>query len=80
MLPIKTFLTEKRHKSSDTSGAATALSNILKDYDVIEPVAALPEFTEPSTLPVGTTTIIKNNKALNPSFVGMDIGCGYEMF
>ncbi len=53
---------------------------MLMSYEVIEPVALLSDFTEASTLPVGTTTIIKNNKTLNPSFVGMDIGCGYQMF
>ena len=80
MPEIKAFLNEKLLKSSDTSGAITALNNMLKDFDVLEPVAALPDFTESSTLPVGTTTIVKNNKALNPSFAGMDIGCGYQMF
>ena len=80
MLPLKSFLTQKLRRSSDTSGAVTALNNMLKGYDVLKPVAVLPDFTESSTLPVGTTTIIKNNKALNPSFVGMDIGCGYQMF
>jgi release factor H-coupled RctB family protein len=80
MLPLKTFLTSKLAKSTDTSGAISTLNNMLKDYDVLHPVAVLPDFTESSTLPVGTTTIIKSNKALNPSFVGMDIGCGYQMF
>ena len=80
MLPLKTFLTQKLQRSNDTSGAVTTLNNMLKGYDVLKPVAVLPDFTESSTLPVGTTTILKNNKALNPSFVGMDIGCGYQMF
>lgn len=80
MPAIKTFLTEKLLKSTDTSGAISTLNNMLKDYDVLKPVAILPDFTESSTLPVGTTTIVGNSKALNPSFVGMDIGCGYQLF
>ncbi len=80
MLPLKTFLTQKLNKSTDTSGAIRTLNRMLKDYDVLKPVAILPDFTESSTLPVGTTTIVGNNNALNPSFVGMDIGCGYQLF
>ena len=80
MPDIKYFMSDKLRKSGNIAGAVQSLNDRLMDYNVLRPVAVLPDFTESGTLPVGTTTIIGNSRPLNPSFVGMDIGCGYQLF
>jgi len=77
---IKLLLSEKVKKSTDHNTAISNLTNLLNGYDIIGEVALLPDLTPANSLPTGTTVIVDSNKAVNPSFIGMDIGCGYHFF
>lgn len=67
-------------KANDYSSAANKVTKMLKGYNVVGNIAALPDFTDSNTLPIGTTAVITPEYPINPAFIGMDIGCGYSFF
>ena len=77
---IDLFMNEKILKANDVNGAIHHLVSLLSGYTIEGPIAVLPDFTLSNTLPIGTTVLLNSNKAINPSFIGMDLGCGYHLF
>lgn len=79
-MELKYFLNDKLRKANDYTSAESKLKKMLEGYDIQQPIAVLPDFTDSNTLPIGTTTIVNPTKPINPSWIGMDIGCGYQFF
>ncbi|MBU0459324.1 MAG: RtcB family protein [Nanoarchaeota archaeon] len=76
---INLLITEQVLRSTDHNTAIRDLINFLKGYNVKD-IALLPDLTPANSLPVGSTVLIDQNKAINPNLIGMDIGCGYHFF
>jgi len=77
---IRYLMNKKTKNSNDYLAAEKRLNGLLRGYELEHSVVALPDFTDSNSLPIGTTVIIPSRFPINPSLVGMDIGCGYNFF
>ncbi|MDP8220829.1 MAG: RtcB family protein [Candidatus Stygibacter frigidus] len=75
---LKFFLTEKLMRSVNIEPGLQTLRKLMQDTKVNGYIAFLPDYTPANSLPVGTSFLLDPSQKLNPSWIGMDIGCGYN--
>jgi len=68
----------RQYRKTYCNQAAENAVKMLTPYDVDGKIVLLPDLTDASSLPVGTTAMIKDNRKIDPTLIGMDIGCGYR--
>ncbi|MBN1181762.1 MAG: RtcB family protein [Bacteroidales bacterium] len=77
---LKFFLTEKMKRSVNIDQGIQTLRSLMQNVKTTGPIALLPDYTPANSLPVGTCFLIDQEQRINPSWIGMDIGCGYNFF
>jgi len=72
------FMTEKLMRSVNIEPGLQTLRKLMQDTRVNGYIAFLPDYTPANSLPVGTSFLLDPSQKINPSWIGMDIGCGYN--
>ena len=75
---LRFFLTEKLMRSVNIEPGLQTLRKLMQDTKVNGYIAFLPDYTPANSLPVGTSFLLDPSQKINPSWIGMDIGCGYN--
>ena len=78
-MEFRTFLNQKLKEQTDVEQAKLKAINMLRDYEQRSPTILLPDLMDSNSLPVGTVAQIEKKGRVNPSLIGMDIGCGYRV-
>ncbi len=76
---VKFFLNDKLLRSINIDQGVKTTEALMKGVKTEGPIIFLPDFTPANSLPIGTAFLINQNQRINPSWIGMDIGCGYSL-
>lgn len=77
---LRFFMDEKLLRSVSIEPGIQAYRKLMKEIDTVGYTAFLPDYTPANSLPIGTSFLLDSSKRLNPAWIGIDIGCGYNLF
>lgn len=72
------FMNSKLMRSVNIEPGLQTLRKLMQNTSCNGYISFLPDYTPANSLPVGTSFLLDPEQKLHPSWIGMDIGCGYN--